>query len=368
MDGGHAQGGRQARRCVRAALTVRDVRAPAPRHIPHMHQTRTKSVWQPLLWLQLSLGWLPIWAMFTVLIVAAHSVAPVSAALVALRMIVAAALLSVLVVRFVQRVPWPARVGVSFVLLHVAAATVFALAWLIANSALESVLRHAVVLVFGPSVGAFFVTGVWLYVLVSGVSYATSATRRAGLAEALAVRSQLAALRAQLNPHFLFNALHTVVHLIPREPARASQAAEQLAALLRATLEEDRELVTFAEERAFVTQYVALERLRFDDRLHVRFDAQGDADDALLPAFALLTLVENAVRHGAEPNIDATTIVVDARCDSGTLRVTVRDNGVGVRPPDLEGSAAIGSGTGLERGAGSGEPVRPWRRAGRRFP
>ena len=314
-----------------------------------MQPSPVKSVWHPLLWLQLLLGWLPIWVMFTVLIVAAHSVALMSAAFVALRMIVAAALLSVLVVRFVQRVPWPAHVGVSFVLLHVAAATVFSLAWLIANSALESVLRHAVVLEFGPSVGAFFVTGVWLYVLVSGVSYATSATRRAGLAEALAVRSQLAALRAQLNPHFLFNALHTVVHLIPREPARASQAAEQLAALLRATLEEDRELVTFAEERAFVTQYVALERLRFDDRLHVRFDAQGDADDALLPAFALLTLVENAVRHGAEPNIDATTIVVDARCDSGTLRVTVRDNGFGVRPPDLEGSAAIGSGTGLER-------------------
>lgn len=306
------------------------------------------------MWLQIALGWLPIWAMFTVLGVAAHSLPVFSSALIALRMIIAAALLSVLVVRFVARVPWPARIQVSFVGLHVAAAAAFSLTWLVANSAIESLLRHAIVLVYGPSVPAFLLTGVWLYVMVSGVSYTTSATRRAGLAEALAVRSQLAALRAQLNPHFLFNALHTVVHLIPREPARASQAAEQVAGLLRATLEEDRELVTFAEERAFVTQYVALERLRFEDRLHVRFDVLGDADDALLPAFALLTLMENAVRHGAEPNIDATTIVVEARRDHGTLRVTVRDNGVGVhtRRADDSGvsrAGAIGSGTGLQR-------------------
>ncbi len=304
---------------------------------------------QPWMWLQVSLGWLPIWALFAVLMVAAHGVSPASAALAALRMIVAAALLSILVVRFVARVPWPERIHTTFVLQHVAAAIVFACSWFLVNSAIESVARHAIVLVYGPSLGAFLVAGMWLYVLVIGASYATAATRRAGLAEALAVRSQLAALRAQLNPHFLFNALHTVVQLIPREPARASLAAEQVAGLLRTTLEEDRELVTLAEERAFVAQYVDLERLRFDERLHVTFDVPITADAAYLPSFSLLTLVENAVRHGAEPNVENTAVVIRAWRDATSLHVEVRDNGVGLHGVGIDWSNSATPGTGLRR-------------------
>jgi LytS/YehU family sensor histidine kinase len=124
------------------------------------------------------------------------------------------------------------------------------------------------------------------------VSYATSATERAARAEAEASRAQLSALRSQLNPHFLFNALHTIVQLIPREPARAAQAAEQLGGLLRDTLEEDRDVVALAEERAFVERYLAVQRLRFGDRLSVRIDVSPEADQSLVPSFALLTAAE----------------------------------------------------------------------------
>src|SRR4026208_1160253 len=99
--------------------------------------------------------------------------------------------------------------------------------------------------------------------MVSGVVYASEATERASKAEAIAARSQLAALRAQLNPHFLFNALHTVVQLMPVDPKGASRAAEQLAGLLRVTLEQDRDLVLLAEEWSFVEKYLELESLRF---------------------------------------------------------------------------------------------------------
>jgi LytS/YehU family sensor histidine kinase len=189
------------------------------------------------------------------------------------------------------------------------------------------------------------VLGVWLYVMVAGVAYASQAAQRAARAEALAARSQLAALRAQLNPHFLFNALHTVVQLIPLEPRRAAQAAEQLAGLLRTTVEEDRDLVTLAEERSFVERYLDIERIRFGDRLRVSVRASADADEALLPSFALQTLVENAVRHGAAPQVEPTDILVEGTVTSGVLTLSVVDTGAGIRA----GHTGSGGGTGLAR-------------------
>jgi len=181
-------------------------------------------------------------------------------------------------------------------------------------------------------------------VMVAGVSYTTVATERAARAEANAARAQLAALRAQLNPHFLFNALHAVVQLIPREPKRAAQAAEQLAGLLRGTIEEDRDLVSMAEEWAFVEKYLELEHLRFGDRLRVTAEMTEDAKSALVPVFALQTLVENAVRHGAAPRVEATDIAIRASTENGTLTVSVRDTGDGAGS-----TSGDGTGTGLNR-------------------
>ena len=190
----------------------------------------------------------------------------------------------------------------------------------------------------------YLILGVWLYVMVAGVSYTAIATERAARAEANAARSQLAALRSQLNPHFLFNALHTVVQLIPREPRRAAQAAEQLAGLLRGTIEEDRDLVPLAEEWAFVERYLELERLRFGDRLRVHVEMTDGARATLIPLFAVQTLVENAVRHGAAPKVEPTDLFIRAGTENGTLVVTVRDSGDGASTAQMEGS-----GTGLKR-------------------
>ena len=298
-----------------------------------------------LVWVQLLIGWLPVWALFTTLILAAHANTNLhSALLAALRIMVTAALLGLVVQRFTERVPWPSRVRPSFVAVHLVAAFVYAAVWVLLNSIVDSLFRGAFVLNTGPGITAYLMLGVWIYVMVAGVSYTTVATERAARAEANAARAQLSALRAQLNPHFLFNALHAVVQLIPREPKRAAQAAEQLAGLLRGTIEEDRDLVPMSDEWAFVAQYLELERLRFGDRLRVSAEMTDAAKGALIPVFALQTLVENAVRHGAAPKMEPTDIMIRASAENGTLVVSVRDTGDSANAPSRDSA-----GTGLKR-------------------
>jgi hypothetical protein len=296
-------------------------------------------------WTQLLIGWIPVWGLFTALIVGAHGVRFHAALLLSLRMIVAAAVLSLGVQWVTKRFPWPGRIEPSFVALHIVCSSVYSVAWLLLNSVIESVIHGALVLSIGPGLAASLAAGVWLYAMIAGISYAMSATARAARAESTAARSQLAALRSQLHPHFLFNALHTVVHLIPVEPRRAALAAEQLAGLLRRAIEEDRDVVPLREEWAFVDDYLTLERIRFGDRLHVRSAIGDDTRDALVPLFALQTLVENAVRHGAAPKVEPTEIVVSAHLEARVLVVTVEDDGIGA----AAGTLATTSGTGLAR-------------------
>ncbi len=303
------------------------------------------------IWLQLLLGWIPVWVLYATMIMAAHPPTGLhAAAFAAFTSIVPAALLGLVVRRVTQRVPWPMPFQAWFAALHLGAAVIYSVTWYAAALLVNLSIRH---LVGGPHdltaapVAPFLVIGVWLYVMVAGIAYAMDATERAARSEAAAARAQLGALRAQLHPHFLFNTLHTVVQLIPRDPVRAADAAEQVAALLRITISEDRDEVTLREEWAFVSRYLDLERMRFGDRLRVVTDIQVSAHALLVPSFALQTLVENAVRHGAQPRIEPTTLHVDATVDRARLVVRVRDDGAGAPSDALSGGSA-----GLRGGAG----------------
>ena len=298
-----------------------------------------------VVWLQLLIGWLPVWGLFAALIVTAHGTSWHNAAMIGFRSIVGAALLGLVVQRITERFHWPHPVRLRFVAAHLALAFAYALAWLVLNSLVESVMHRRLVIAGGYSYGAFFVLGVWLYVMIAGVSYTSLATGRAARAEANAARAQLAALRSHLNPHFLFNALHTVVQLIPREPERAAQAAEQLAGLLRGAIEEDRDLVPVSEEWAFVERYLDIERIRFGDRLRVHVAMTDEARVAWIPVFALQTLVENSVRHGAAPRVEPTDISIAGTTTTGTLTFVVHDSGDGASPDEIEQSG----GTGIKR-------------------
>ncbi|WP_130618685.1 sensor histidine kinase [Dyella amyloliquefaciens] len=296
-------------------------------------------------WLQLIIGWLPMWGLFTVLIMNVHSAPFAGAAKVALRMIVSGAVVGLGVSALVRRCPWPYPFRWSFLLIHTFAATLYSLLWAAAYSLVESLVRWHLVFDVGPGLGRFMVTGIWLYLMIAAVSYAQQATQRTALIQAATARAQLAALHAQLHPHFLFNALHTVVQLIPLDPAEASHAAEQLADLLRSALDERRDQIPLAEEWRFVERYLAIEQLRFGDRLLVTAALPANLMDASLPSFALQTLVENAVRHGAAPKVSATHLHIQASIEQGRLCLVISDDGAGAEPEALDQAG----GTGLQR-------------------
>lgn len=296
-------------------------------------------------WVQLATAWLPVWALFAAIIVIVHGNTLGDAALASARMVVPGALLGVVVYKLLAPRPWPYPFRLAFVGLHVAGALVYSAIWYALICAIDSLISGRFTLMFGPGLPVFMLTGVWLYLIVAGVAYANTAAQRTAQMEANAARMQLDALRAQLHPHFLFNALHAVVQLIPSDPRGATRAAEELAAALRALLGERRDLISLAEEWAFVERYLAIEHIRFGDRLNVRTHLEESTRASLLPSFALQTLVENAVSHGAAPRIDPTRVTISASLVDAGLLIRVADDGAGA---DV-GAIEHGTGTGLRR-------------------
>ncbi len=296
-------------------------------------------------WLQLAVAWLPMWALFTALIVIAHGGSVGNAAIGALRLIAAAALLGIAVYKFTARMPWPHPFRLRFLGVHAFAASVYSVTWYVLLSLIDSMVMGRLMFAIGPGLGAWLVTGMWLYIMVAAVAYANLAAQRTARIEAHAARTQLDTLRSQLHPHFLFNALHTVVQLIPLDPRAAALATEQLAGTLRTTLEEQRDLISLGEEWAFVERYLAIESIRFGDRLRVTIAMAASAHLAMLPSFALQTLIENAIRHGAAPRVETTHVKISATLDGAMLVVEVDDDGIGANIRDVETAA----GTGLRR-------------------
>lgn len=143
-------------------------------------------------------------------------------------------------------------------------------------------------------------------------------------------QSELKALRAQINPHFLFNALNTVASLIHTDPARADRAVEQLSEVFRHTLRRsDSEWASLDQELAFAQAYLDVEEARFGARLQYRIDADAAARRARVPAMLVHTLVENAVKHGIAQQRGPGRLAIDARSDGDRLSIEVRDNGPG---------------------------------------
>ena len=143
---------------------------------------------------------------------------------------------------------------------------------------------------------------------------------------------ELDALRAQINPHFLFNTLNTIASRIRTDPEDARQLLVRLADFFRYAIRHRGQLAEFSQEYAFVRTYVTLEQARFGDRLHVEYDIDPAVLGVEVPVLVIQPLVENAIKHGASGNVGRTTVRLRARVDplSGMLQVIVRDDGVGM--------------------------------------
>jgi anti-sigma regulatory factor (Ser/Thr protein kinase) len=145
-----------------------------------------------------------------------------------------------------------------------------------------------------------------------------------------ASRSELKALRAQINPHFLFNALNSIAGLIHRDPAVADRTIEQLADVFRYALRgAESEWAVLDDELDFVRAYLEVERARFGDRLQTDVRIDDGVRGARVPTMMVQTLVENAVKHGAASVRGRASVVVTAREESGHLVMSVADNGPG---------------------------------------
>ena len=168
---------------------------------------------------------------------------------------------------------------------------------------------------------------------------------RAAHADALRMRAELAALRGQLNPHFLFNTLHTLTALVSREPTTAEHALERFGDMLRYVLDVKRaarEDVTLAEELRFVRDYLSLEQLRLGDRLRVVEQVDPEALDCVIPSLTLQPLVENAIKHAVAPRAQGGAIELAAALHDDALVLEVRDDGPGANKHDVD--AAVGMG------------------------
>jgi len=146
----------------------------------------------------------------------------------------------------------------------------------------------------------------------------------------LAGRAELKALRAQINPHFLFNALNAIAGLIPGQPELADETVEQLAEVFRYTLRKsEKEWVRLDEEIEFVTAYLRVEKARFGDRLETQFHVDAAAGAVSIPAMTIQPLVENAIKHGVSAVEGRGRVGLRAALEGRWLAVEVTDNGPG---------------------------------------
>jgi len=179
----------------------------------------------------------------------------------------------------------------------------------------------------------------FFYWLQAGVAHALVFSSRERKRERMAAelerelaRAELEALKAKLHPHFLFNTLHSISALVHVDAEAADRMIARLSALLRQVLDHSAtHEVPLTEELSCLRPYLEIEKARLGERLRVVEEVEEEALDALVPHWVLQPLVENAVRHGIAPRAAPGKVIIAARREGRTLRLSVRDDGVGLR-------------------------------------
>ena len=167
----------------------------------------------------------------------------------------------------------------------------------------------------------------------------------------LLMEARLEALQRQINPHFLFNTLNSITCLVRSQPELAREMIVKLANILRVLLKDREAFVPFSEELAFTDDYLAIEVVRFGEKLRVEKEIEPGTLPVIVPSMLLQPLIENSIKHGLEPRISGGTVTLRSRLlTDGRLMLEVEDDGVGMEPDRETPAAANGiarSGTGI---------------------
>ncbi|MCG8709732.1 sensor histidine kinase [Brenneria sp. 4F2] len=172
--------------------------------------------------------------------------------------------------------------------------------------------------------------------LGEGIAHLLSAQILAGRFERqkqLLVQSEIKLLHAQVNPHFLFNALNTLSAVIRRNPDHARQLVLSLSTFFRKNLKRSNDEVSLSDELEHVNAYLEIEKARFADHLTVDITLPDQLLEARLPAFSLQPIVENAIKHGISQMLDVGHVHISGRLHANTLELTVEDNAGMYQPP-----------------------------------
>jgi two-component system sensor histidine kinase AlgZ len=246
---------------------------------------------------------------------------------------------------------------VSFIrllLTHLIAAGLMSFIWTQAGAALFYAILSAekfdvIHRQLGPQVNAVFTVGVLLYLLSVAFHYVLIAMEDSRHAEAKAIEArvlardaELKALKAQVNPHFLFNSLNSISALTSIDPSRARDMCVLLGDFLRMTLGlGEKTLVRFSEELELLQKYLAIEKVRFGDRLKMHENIQEESKSCLLPPLLLQPLVENAVKHGIAGLPEGGEIRLEVQRQNGRLAILVENSWDAEAPPRRSGGLGL---------------------------
>jgi len=275
--------------------------------------------------------------------------------------------LSPLILYLGRRFPVEGHAKIKGLLIHLVTCAVLSAAQIAGATVLRMIIQpfdvwsdtHTFLFQYQRELSNFFLFNVLVYWAIFGVGYAFDyrekyREREAQAAELKAqlAQAQLESLKMQLQPHFLFNTLNSIAGLVRgNEKVPAVNMISGLSDLLRRTLDSaDEQEVTLEEEVKFIELYLDIQKVRFSDRLAVEIDVVPETLNALVPNLFLQPLVENAIRHGVSQKSSPGLITVKSFRDNGDLKITVADNGPGLRANyQKERTAGIGLANTSER-------------------
>ena len=316
--------------------------------LPEMNIRRRSVPFSRIGWAAYALGWLTFALCFAAaswMRAGGPSWSVLSAALLVMS---PAALLGVAVVFVCTRIDLVAVRSVATIAPHVAGAVLFPILWIAAVSALSAAIR-------GLDGGGWSwglppahvvhwhtLTGILIYVTVAAVTCGLLFTHRS---EEMRKRAERQLVRAQLNPHFLFNTLHALFALARSDADAGEAGVDRLSRVLRYALRtpgDDIDEVSLADEWSFALDVICLEKLRVGERIRWHADLSLAALECAIAPVLLQPLVENALRHAVGPCVDGATLSVEAAVREGMLRLRVSDDGPGSAPEVTARSSGLG--------------------------